>query len=185
MAQVKIGDYVTGYGSGYWQLIDIKPKIADEDYTSENIRWKKGQVIGQWAILKKCFTNKMKPRIDFSYEDSAWVKPVSNDILMEIQKYFEEHPEYKQKFDTAVIKLQPMITNCWLDLPEEQEAEFRATLQKLPAQYTMDEFWKVAKGYKKYVSNPPTKYLLNLFTYPWDMDKKANLIYSDWELAKN
>jgi hypothetical protein len=34
MAQVKIGDYVTvtGYGSGYRQLIDIKPKIATEDY---------------------------------------------------------------------------------------------------------------------------------------------------------
>ena len=78
-----------------------------------------------------------------------------------------------------------MVTNCWLDLPEEQESEFRATLQKLPAQYTMDEFWKAAKNYKKYVSKPPTKYLLNLLTYPWDMDKKANLIYSDWELTKN
>ena len=52
MAQVKIGDYVTGYGSGYWQLIDIKPKIATEDYVGEDIRWKKGQIIGQWAILK-------------------------------------------------------------------------------------------------------------------------------------
>ena len=185
MAQIRIGDYVTGYGSGYWQLIGIKPKIADEDYTSENIRWKKGQVIGQWAILKKCFTNKMKPRIDFSYEDAAWIRPVSNDILMEIQKYFAEHPEYKQKFDTAVIKLRPMITNCWFDLPEEQEAELRATLQKLPLQYTADEFWKVAKDYKKYVSKPPAKYLLNLFTYPWDKDNKANSIYSYWELTKN
>ena len=182
---MKIGDFVTGYGSGYWQLIDIKPKIADEDYVSETIRWKKGQVIGRWAILKKCFTNKMKPRIDFSYEDSTWVKPVNNDILMEIQRYFEEHPEFKQKFETTVIKLQPMITNCWFDLPEEKEAEFRTTLEKLPTQYTMDEFWKVAKDYKKYLSNPPSEYLLNLFTLPWDMDKKANLIYSNWELIKN
>ena len=185
MAQVKIGDYVTGYGSGYWQLIDIKPKIATEDYVGEGIRWKKGQIIGQWAILKKCFTDKMKPRIDFSYEDIAWVKPVSDDIRKEIEKCFQDNSKHKQKFDDAEIKLQPMITNCWLDLPEEQESEFRATLQKLPAQYTMDKFWKVAKDYKKYVSNPPTKYLLNLLTYPWDMDKKANLIYSDWELTKN
>ena len=185
MSQVKIGDYVTGYGSGYWQLIDIKPKIATEDYVGEGIRWKKGQIIGQWAILKKCFTDKMKPRIDFSYEDIAWVKPVSDDIRKEIEKCFQDNSKHKQKFDGAEIKLQPMITNCWLDLSEEQEPEFRATLQKLPAQYTMDEFWKVAKDYKKYVSNPPTKYLLNLLTYPWDMDKKANLVYSDWELTKN
>ena len=185
MAQVKIGDYVTGYGSGYWQLIDIKPKIATEDYVGEGIRWKKGQIIGQWAILKKCFTDKMKPRIDFSYEDIAWVKPVSDDVCKEIEKCFQDNPKHKQKFDAAEIKLQPMITNCWLDLPEEQEQEFRATLQKLPAQYTMDEFWKVAKRYKKYVSKPPTGYLLNLSTYPWNLDKKANAIYFDWELIKH
>ena len=31
------GDFVTGYGSGYWQLIDIKPHIATEDYNSEDL----------------------------------------------------------------------------------------------------------------------------------------------------
>lgn len=184
MAQVKIGDFVTGYYSGYWQLIDIKPKIATEDYKSEHAQWKKGQVIGQLAILKKCFTDKMKPRIDFSYEDSQWLKPVSDDILIEIEKYFEEHPDYKQKFDTSVVKLRPSVTNCWIDLPEEKEEDFRSALKKLPDQYTMDEFWKVAKRYKKYVSKPPVRYLLNLSTYPWNLDKKANVIYFDWELVK-
>ena len=38
---MKIGDFVTGYGSGYWQLIDIKPHIATEDYNSEDLHWKK------------------------------------------------------------------------------------------------------------------------------------------------
>jgi len=184
MNQIKIGDFVTGYRSGYWQLIDIKPRIATDDYASEHAQWKKGQVIGQLVILKKCFTDKMKPRIDFTHEDSSWLKPVSDDILIEIEKYFEEHPDYKQKFDTAEIKLRPDITNCWLDLPEEKEDVFRATLRNLPARYTMDEFWKVAKNYKKYVSKPPTKYLLNLLSYPWDIDKKANLIYFEWELTK-
>ena len=40
----------------------------------------------------------MKPRISFSYEDSAWLKPVPEAILSEIEKYFEEHPDYKAKF---------------------------------------------------------------------------------------
>ena len=118
MSQIKIGDFVTGYGSGYWQLIDIKPHIATEDYNSEDIHWEKGQVIGQWAVLKKCFTAKMKPRIDFSCEDSRWLNPVSDDVLVEIEKYFEEHPDYRRKFDTAEIKLPLTITNCWIDIPE-------------------------------------------------------------------
>lgn len=185
MDAIKIGDYVTGYGSGYWQVIDIKPKIATDDYIGEKVCWKKGQVIGQLVILKKCFTDKMKPRVDFTYEDSSWLKPVSDDILIEIEKYFEEHPDYKYKFDNAEIKLRPGITNCWLDLPEEKESEFKVALERLPARYTMDEFWKVAKNFKRYVSKPPTRYLLNLFSHPWDIDKKANLIYTSWELAKN
>ena len=185
MNQIKIGDYVTGYGSGYWQLIDIKPKYADEDYVSEKVCWKKGQMIGHWVILKKCFTDKMKPRISFSYEDSSWIKPVSDDIRMEIERYFAENPAYKQKFDKAELKLLPMVSNCWFGLPPEKEADFKAALQKLPECYTMNEFWDVAKEFRQYVANPPTAYLLNLYTYPWDMDEKANYIYFDWELIQN
>ena len=37
-------------------MIDIKPKIADEDYSCGTVKWKKGDVIGQWVILKKAFT---------------------------------------------------------------------------------------------------------------------------------
>ena len=71
------------------------------------------------------------------------------------------------------------------NIPEEKEEDFRSTLKRLPDQYTMDEFWKVAKRYKKYVSKPPTGYLLNLSTYPWNLDKNANAIYFDWELIKH
>ena len=78
-----------------------------------------------------------------------------------------------------------MITNCWMNLPEEEEEDFRKLLGKLPSKYTIDEFWGKAKKYKEYVSKPPSRYLLNLFTYPWDMDKKSNYIYSGWELTKN
>lgn len=181
---IKIGDFVTGYDSGYWQLIDIKPKVSDEDYAGEKLHWKKGEIIGQWAILKKCFTVKMKPRIDFSYEDFAWVKPVSNEIRVVIENYFEEHPEYKLKFEQAEVKLQPIIMNCWLDLPEEKESDFKNTLKKLPNAYTMDNFWMIAKNYKKFVAMTPAKYLLNLFTYPWHKDENANTLYSSWELTK-
>ena len=182
---IRIGDFVTASNAGYWQLIDIKPKIADEDYSYGNVSYKKGDIIGKWVILKKAFTAKMKPKIEFAFEDSSWLRPVSEEILSEINKYFSEHPDYKEKFDNAEVKITPMITNCWMNLPEEKEEDFRKVLEKLPSKYTMDEFWVKAKKYKEYVSKPPSNYLLNLFTYPWDMDKKANYIYSGWELTKS
>ncbi len=184
MESLKQGDFVTGYGSGYWQLLDIKPKIAIDDYISENISWKKGDLIGQWAILKKCFTAKMRPRIEFSYEDFTWLKPVSSDILTEIETYFAEHPEYKQKFDNAQMKPLPMVTNCWINLSEKEEEELKNLLDRLPYQFTMDEFWEKAKKFKNGISKPPTSHLINFMAYPWDVDKKANLLYYGIELNK-
>ncbi len=46
MNSIKIGDFVTAYSSGYWQVIDVKPKIAFEDYNSETVKWKKGDLLG-------------------------------------------------------------------------------------------------------------------------------------------
>jgi len=179
---MKIGDFVTAYSSGYWQLIDRKPKIAFDDYEGF---WKKGDNIGELVILKKAFTNKMKPRIDFTYEDSRWLKPISAEILAEIEGYFAQHPEYKQKFDNAPLKLRPGITNCWFDLPTEEEEAFREALKSLPEKFTLDMFWKTADGFQKYVSSPPTNYLMNFAFYPWDLDDDANALYSGWELLKN
>jgi len=184
LGDISIGDFVTAYGKGYWQLIDIKPKIAFDDYNSGDIQWKKGDRLGDWVILKKVFTDKMKPRIYFEYEDSRWLKPVSEDVLDVINKYFEEHPDYKKKFDNAEVKLLPTVTNVWLDLPEEKEKEFREILATLPKVYTMDEFWNVAKDYKSCVSGPPAKYLLNLSSYPWDLNDKFDVLYIGCDLIK-
>ena len=179
---IKIGDFVTSYEAGYWQLIDIKPKIADEDYCGNTTKWKKGDIIGQWAVLKKAFTKKMKPGIDFSYVDASWLAPVSPEVLTEIQDYFTKNPEYKWKFENAVTKLSPMTTNCWINLTESESAELQEIIDKLPPQFTMDEFWKKAKKFKKNIASPPTSHLLNFTTYPWNMDKKANLIYFGCEI---
>lgn len=180
---IKIGDFVTSCEAGYWQLIDIKPKIADEDYSCGTVKWKKGDVIGQWVILKKAFTPKMKPQIDFSYVDASWLKPLSQDVLTGIQAYFTENPDYKHKFENAEIKLRPVITNCWINLTESEVVELQALIEKLPAQFTIDEFWKKAKKFKKNIVSPPTSHLLNFTTYPWNMDKKANLIYFGCEIT--
>lgn len=50
---LKIGSFVTQYESGYWEVIDIKDKIADCDYKGEKVSYCKGDIIGKWIILKK------------------------------------------------------------------------------------------------------------------------------------
>lgn len=185
IGNISIGDFVTAYGTGYWQLIDIKPKIAFDNYDSEGLKWKKGDLLGKWVILKKAFTNKMKPRISFTFEDASWLKPVPKTILSDIETYFEEHPDFKKKFDTAEVKLLPMISNVWIDLPEEREADFRKRLETLPERFTIDDLLNTIGEYRNGVFQPPAKYLLNLSAFPWDVDGDANLLFFDWELTKD
>ncbi len=179
---IKIGDFVTCYSKGYWQLMELKPKIAFEDYNGEKVSYKKGDVIGQWAILKKAFTPKMKPRLDYEYEDAYWLRPVSDEVMAEINQYFAEHPSYKEKFDNAEIKLRPMITNCWISIPPEKEASFVEFLESLPKRFTDKEFGELAKPYAPYIGVPPSSHLLNLLAYPWDLTEQADLIYHGFEL---
>lgn len=181
---IKIGDFVTGCYAGYWQLVDIKPKIATEDYSSGNVRWKKGDKIGQWVILKKAFTLKMKPKIEFSCEDSSWLWPVAPEVLEQIQNYFLEHPDYKEQFDNAQVELAPCIVNCWMKLSEKEEADFRRIMGKVSVRFTMDEFWKKAKKYQKNITPQPATHLLNILTHPWEVDRKANLLCVGCELIR-
>ena len=162
--------------------MDIKPKIADEDYSGSVAQWKKGDVIGQWAILKKAFTPKMKPKIDFSYVDASWIRPVSPEVLRAIQDCFAQNPDHKREFENAEIKLRPLITNCWINLSETEVHELTALIGQLPDCFTMDVFWKKAKKFKKNVSSPPTSHLMNFTTFPWNMDKKSNLLYFGCEI---
>lgn len=181
---IRVGDFVTSCHAGYWQLIGIRPKIAEEDYFSETVRYKKGDIIGQWVILKKAFTPKMKPKIEFNFTDASWLKHVSPGVKAEIDKYFAEHPDFKEKYDNAEVNIRPMIKNCWINLDEKEEAKLREIIAELPSGFTMDEFWKKAKKFRDNTAKPPSSHILNFSFYPWDMDKKANFIYFKCVLDK-
>ena len=49
MEKLEVGAWVTQYSAGYWQIVDLKPKYAEEDRAGK----RKGDLIGQWALLKK------------------------------------------------------------------------------------------------------------------------------------
>lgn len=181
---MKIGDFVTSCEAGYWQILDILPQIADSDYKSDFACWKKGETIGQWALLKKAFTPKMKPKIDFSYVNGKFLSSVSPETESKIRQYFADNPDFKEKFNSAEPKFRPMITNCWLNLPEDKEADFLALINSLTEKFTMGDLWTLAKDYKQYVAHPPASHLLNFLTYPWDITQNGDYLYSGTELSK-
>ena len=39
LTTIKIGDWVTQYSAGYWRVVDIFPKYADEDYSYDGQSW--------------------------------------------------------------------------------------------------------------------------------------------------
>ena len=84
--KLTIGNWYTQYSAGYWQLIDLKPKIAFDNYTGEEISWKKGNLIGYWAIMRKAFTPKMKKQIRVEFTDAASLKSVSDETETQIQQ---------------------------------------------------------------------------------------------------
>ena len=163
----------------------LHPKIADEDYSGPKASWKKGDRIGQWAVLKKCLTPKWKPNIRVITVDSYWVHPVDAETDHLIRQYFEEHPAFCQKFENASQLPDPYITNCWLDLHEETEESLLAALSELPEQFTTAQIGETVRRCGCQIcSNTKPTHLLNLMCYPWQLDSNADTLYHKWDLQK-
>ena len=45
ISMLKIGFWVTQYSAGYWKVVNIFPKYADEDYSYEGKSWKRETVL--------------------------------------------------------------------------------------------------------------------------------------------
>ena len=96
--KLTIGNWYTQYRAGYWQLIDLKPRIAFDNYTGEEISWKKGDLIGYWAIMRKAFTPKMKKQIRVEFTDAASLKSVSDETETQIQTELNNDPDFLRSF---------------------------------------------------------------------------------------
>ncbi len=166
---LQIGKWYTGYSAGFWQLIQIYPKYASFDYEGEKAKWKKGDLIGQWCVVKKALTPKMKKSLCVEFTDSAWLKPVSEETIYQINLFFQNDPKYKKRFELFDNIPAPMITNQWVSLSDAEEADLIQKKRLLPPHFTMDQFCTITQIPNNCFHNPPTSHLLSFYGYPWEL----------------
>ena len=172
LTTIKVGDWVTQYSAGYWKVVRIFPKYADMDYSYNGTSWKKGDRLGDWVILKKGFTPKMKFSNACDLVDAQWCVPVPNDILQSIEAAFAENPKAKEKFENAPNLPNPSVNSTWLALSEEQADSFSALLSNLPQRFSEEQFWQQASLYRQYIVDPSNAtHILYLYSYLWEISE--------------
>lgn len=181
---IKKGDWVTQYCKGFWMIVDIKPKYAEEDYSISSIDYKKGDLIGSWVLMKKAFTPKMKFRLDSGLCDSAWCKPVSREVLTLIEQYWSDHPEDYQKFVNTPFVDRPSVSTTWLELTDEQEELVQQAIRELPALFTKEEVLKTFKKYgiEKCFSRPPSNHTFVCKHTLWELDGNFDPLFKNPQL---
>ena len=177
MNELKIGMWVTQYSAGFWQIIDLKPKYAEKDMPG----YEKGKQIGQWALMKKGFTPKMKFRIDSDTTDAEWCKSVSEAQLAQIQQYFEEHPKDAQRFQQAPFVDRPAVSTGWLRLTPEQAIQFRQAIAELPPCFTKAQSREIfaRRDLLSCFGPPPGNYAFQCRHTLWEFDEEDNAIYKE------
>ena len=180
----KIGEWYTQYSAGYWQLVDLKPKFASEDYNGENIKWNKGDRLGDWAIVKKAFTPKMKKGVRVECVDSAHLNSVSEEIKEQIARFFELDPEYKKKFDETEANPPPAASNLWLTLTEKEAEEVRQKIKSLPCRFTQKQFFEITQIPKSCICKPPATHILNCLFYCWELTDEFDRLYFSASLSE-
>ena len=183
MIDLRIGDWITQYSSGYWQIFDIKPNYA----SSNDKDHEKGELLGYHILCKKAFTTKMKPRIMVEWVHSDWCNKVDKDTENAILACFEENPKFYQKFMDTPNRVNPAIMNIWLSVPTEEEHKITTFLEHCPKRINDTELSPLLREYglSEYVNKRlPATHLMNFLFYPWDMDENYNLFLSEPECKK-
>ena len=182
---LKVGDWVTQYSAGYWKVVAIFPKYADEDYSYNGQSWKKGDRLGDWVVLKKGFTAKMKPSNACEFLDSKNCQLVSQDVVRAIEDAFAENPKIKEKFDNAPSMPNPSVCSVWMSLSDEQADSFAELLSSLPDRFTLELFWKRSADYRQYVAKPPHyTHILYLYSYLWEVNDNCEPLHFGPEITK-
>lgn len=166
---IQKGEWVTQYSAGYWLVLDVIPKYADSDYDYNGTTWKTGDRLGDWAILKKGFTPKMKPANACEVVDARWCTPVAQETRLAIEAAFAEDPKAKQRFDSAPDRPRPAVSSAWLRLTAEQADALNQRLGGLPERFTQRQLWEHLEAWEPMLARPDeATHVLYTFSYLWE-----------------
>lgn len=136
MCNIKIGDWVKGYHSGYYQVVGFGGNYAfkDDDY------YKKGEKIATMVILKQAFTSKFKFKLGADSCAIEWIKHISEDVVDEIGRFWKNNPDKKAEYDnyTAVKSL----GDIWyeINIADEGIAFWQQEICTLPEKINYEQF---------------------------------------------
>jgi hypothetical protein len=108
--QIKIGDWVTQYSAGIYRVEKI-------------FEFKNCEPI---AVLKKGFTNKLKPSVSWDSCSISLCETISNNLLKEIKSIFDANGKFSKRFNYYVIPPIQMLFNTnvvLMDLKDKQDKE--------------------------------------------------------------
>ena len=181
-----VGDWVTQYSAGYWKVVAIYDKYADEDDWHTPPTYRKGDHISYWVVLKKGFTPKMKWSNACECVDGYWCAPVSPEEKAAIEQSFESEPAKAKRFEAATSEPRPGIQNCWITLPTERIPQLEEELATLPPRFTGKQLQEVLDRVPELtVDVLPATILLNLFLHPYELDESLEFIYCGYSLDRN
>ena len=105
--EIKIGDWVTQYNAGICMVERILPL-------------KKSQPI---VVLKKGFTNKLKPFVSWDTCEVSLCEKVSNEVLIEIQTILNSNRKFNDKLNEYVIPTIQVLYNTNILLSDKIDKE--------------------------------------------------------------
>ena len=178
------GKWVRQYQKGIWKVVDIKPKIAFEDYCGEELSWKKGDLIGYWALLIRAFNSKMSFSLGSDYCDLSWCRLVSDEEKQYVENFFRQNEPQRKRLEQYVFRPTASLYNIWVNIPESMQDYSNEHIDNTAFPIGINEFMSGFKCKGIELSSPPTTHLLNLHYFPWDVDEAGNLSISSAELIK-
>ena len=132
---MKIGDWVKGYYSGFFQITGFSSYYGfkDDDW------FEKGEKISDIVNLKKGFTSKLKFRLGADAVAVQWIKPLSEDIKNEIEQFWIDNPDKKQKFDNYIAP-EP-LGELWyeINIVEESVEQWKEAVDRLPIKINQEQ----------------------------------------------
>ena len=79
----------------------------------------------------------------------------------------------------------PAVASAWMILSDEQADSFSELFNKLPEKFTWEQFWTLAKYYRKNIVDPSkATHILYLFSYLWEINETFDTLHFGPELKK-